>query len=153
MEKPPEFPEVWANILYLFQDLLSNWNFLPLKQERIALMEMTQQNKMKVKVTQLCPTLCNPMDYTVSGILQARILVWWTIPFSRGYFQLRDQIQVSHNAGDSLPAEPQGNPKNTGVHSLSLLQWSFPTQDRSGVSSNAGWFLTNWAIREAHYAL
>ena len=27
----------------------------------------------KVKVTQLCPTLCNPMDYTVHGILQARL--------------------------------------------------------------------------------
>ena len=27
---------------------------------------------------------------------------------------------------DSLPAEPQGKPKNTGVHSLSLLQWIFP---------------------------
>ena len=28
----------------------------------------------KVKLTQLCPTLCDPMDYTVHGILQARIL-------------------------------------------------------------------------------
>ena len=28
----------------------------------------------KVKVAQLCPPLCNPMDYTVHGILQARIL-------------------------------------------------------------------------------
>ena len=31
---------------------------------------------MKVKVAQLCPTLCNPMDHTVCGILQARILEW-----------------------------------------------------------------------------
>ena len=30
---------------------------------------------------------------------------------------------------DSLPAEPQGKPKNTGVGSLSLLQWIFPTQE------------------------
>ena len=30
---------------------------------------------------------------------------------------------------DSLPAEPQGNPKNTGVGSLSLLQGIFPTQE------------------------
>ena len=30
---------------------------------------------------------------------------------------------------DSLPAEPQGKPKNTGVDSLSLLQWMFPTQE------------------------
>ena len=30
---------------------------------------------------------------------------------------------------DSLPAEPQGKPKNTGVGSLSLLQQIFPTQE------------------------
>ena len=30
---------------------------------------------------------------------------------------------------DSLPAEPQGKPKNTGVGSLSLLKWIFPTQE------------------------
>ena len=32
--------------------------------------------KVKVKVTQSCPTLCDPMDYTVHGILQARTLEW-----------------------------------------------------------------------------
>ena len=43
----------------------------------------------KVKVTQSCPTLCNPMDYTVRGILQARILEWVAFPFSRGSSQPR----------------------------------------------------------------
>ena len=38
----------------------------------------------KVKVSQLCLTLCEPMDYTVCGILQARILEWVAVPFSRG---------------------------------------------------------------------
>ena len=52
----------------------------------------------KVKVTQLCLTLCNPMDYTVHGILQARILEWVAFPFSRGSFQPRDQTQVSYIA-------------------------------------------------------
>ena len=37
-----------------------------------------------VKVAQSCPTLCNPMDYTVHGILQARILDWVAYPFSSG---------------------------------------------------------------------
>ena len=55
--------------------------------------------KVKVKVTQLCPTLCDPMNYTVHGILQARILEWLTFPFSRGSSQPRDWTQVSHNAG------------------------------------------------------
>ena len=53
---------------------------------------------MKVKVTQSCPTLCNPMDYTVHGILQARILEWVAISFSRRSSQPRDQTQVSRIA-------------------------------------------------------
>ena len=53
----------------------------------------------KVKVTQLCLTLCDPMDCTVQGILQARILEWVAFPFSRGSFQPRDGTQVSCIAG------------------------------------------------------
>ena len=49
----------------------------------------------EVKVTQSCPTLCYPMDYAVHGILQARILEWIAVPFSRGSSQLRDWTQVS----------------------------------------------------------
>ena len=41
-------------------------------------------HEVKVKVTQSCLTLCNPMDYIVHGLLQARILEWVAIPFSRG---------------------------------------------------------------------
>ena len=37
----------------------------------------------KVKVAQLCLTLCDPMDYAVHGILQTRILEWVAFPFSR----------------------------------------------------------------------
>ena len=53
----------------------------------------------KVKVAQSCPTLCDPMDYTVHGILQARILEWEAVPFSRGSSQPRDQTQISCLAG------------------------------------------------------
>ena len=47
--------------------------------------------KVKVLVNQSCPSLCDPMDYslsrsTVHRILQARILEWIAIPFSRGIF-------------------------------------------------------------------
>ena len=48
----------------------------------------------KVKVTQSCLTLCDPMDYTVHGILQARILEW-LFPLSRGSSQPRDRTQIS----------------------------------------------------------
>ena len=57
-----------------------------------------------VLIAQSCPALCDPMDYSPSGslsmgILQARILVWVAIPFSRGSSQPRDQTQVSCLAG------------------------------------------------------
>ena len=54
---------------------------------------------MKVKIAQLCLILCDPMDYTDHGILQARILEWAAVSFSRGSSQARDQIQVSCIAG------------------------------------------------------
>ena len=44
----------------------------------------------KVKVTQSCLTLCDPTDYTVHGILQARILEWVADSFSRGSSQPRN---------------------------------------------------------------
>jgi len=48
---------------------------------------------------QSCLTVCNSMDYTVHGILQARIREWVAFPFSRGSSQPRDQTQVSLIAG------------------------------------------------------
>ena len=55
--------------------------------------------KYDMLVTQLCPTLCDPMDCSPPGssflgILQARILVWVAIPFSRRSSQSRDQTCV-----------------------------------------------------------
>ena len=47
---------------------------------------------------------------------------------------------------DSLPAEPQGKPKNTGVGSLSLLQWIFPTQE-----SNWGLLPCRWILYQLSY--
>ena len=47
-------------------------------------------NNSEVKVIQLCATLCDNMDYTVHGILQAKILEWVAFPFSRGSSQPKD---------------------------------------------------------------
>ena len=76
-----------------------------------------------------CPTLCNPMDHAVHGILQARILEW--VAFSSpgdlpnpGIKPRSPTLQI-----DSLPAEPQEKPKNTGMGSLSLLQQIFLIQE------------------------
>ena len=61
----------------------------------------------EVLVTQSCPTLCDPMDCSspgsfVCGILQARILEWVAISFSRGSSEPRDQTQVSCIVGEFL---------------------------------------------------
>ena len=58
----------------------------------------------EVKVAQSCLILCDPLYHnlpgsSVHGILQARILEWVAISFSRGSSQPRDQTQVSHIAG------------------------------------------------------
>ena len=58
----------------------------------------------KVLVSQSCPALCDPMDCSlpgssVRGILQAKILEWVAISFSRGSSQPRDRTWVSRAAG------------------------------------------------------
>ena len=58
--------------------------------------------KVKLKVSQSCRTVCDPMDYTVYGILQARILEWVAFPFSRGSSQPRDRTQASRIASRFL---------------------------------------------------
>ena len=47
-------------------------------------------SKVKVKVTQSYLTICDPMDYTVHGFVQPRILEWVAFPFSRGSSQPRE---------------------------------------------------------------
>ena len=60
---------------------------------------MTRPEQLKVKVVQSCLTVGDSMDFTVHGILQARILEWVAFSYSRGSSQPRDQTQVSHIAG------------------------------------------------------
>ena len=104
---------------------------------------------LKVKLTQSCLTLCDSMDYTVHGILQARILEWVAFPFSRGSSQPRDWTQVSCNCRWILYWLSHNR-------SPRILEWvahpfssgsSWP-RDRTRVSYFAGGFFTNWAIRK-----
>ena len=95
----------------------------------------TKTKKMKVKVTRLCSTLCNPMDCSlpgssVHGILQARTLDWVVVPFSRGSSQPRGQTQVEPNViepslqADPLPFEPTEKQKKMLVLKYpSTLEW------------------------------
>ena len=94
-------------------------------------------------VAQSYPTLCDPMDYTVHGLLQARILELVAFLFSRASPQPRDQTQVSHVAGESLPAEPQGSPRILEWVAYPFSSRSSQPRNRTGVSCIAGGFFTN----------
>ena len=52
-----------------------------------------------IYIAQSCLTLYHPMDSTVCGILQSRVLEWVAFPFSRESSQPWDRTQVSHSAG------------------------------------------------------
>ena len=76
---------------------------LPTTQETTLHMDITRWSILKL-VAQSCPTLCDPVycsppGSSVHGILQARILEWVAISFSRGSSQTRDWTQVSRIAG------------------------------------------------------
>ena len=73
----------------------------------------------EVKVTQSCLTLCNPMDYTVHAILQAKTVERVAYPFSIGSSQPRNQTRVSCIAGRFfLTTELSGK-----LHMLSRRDW------------------------------
>ena len=60
--------------------------------------------EVECEVAQSCPTLCDPMDCSLPGssghgILQAGVLEWVVISFSRGSSQPKDRTQVFHIAG------------------------------------------------------
>ena len=95
-----------------------------------------------IRVTQSCPSLCDPADCSppgssAHGILQARILECVEISFSRRSSRPRNQTQVSCIAGRFFTSEPPGKRhlcpwnflgKNTGMGCHALLQEIFPTQ-------------------------
>ena len=133
--------------------------------------------KVQLKAAQLCPTPCDPMNYTVHGILQARILEWGAFPFSRGSSQPRDLTQVSHIAGRFFTTRNQKESEVTqscltlcdpmdcclpgssvhGIVQARILEWvaiSFSrgsSQPRAWtwVSHIASRLFTVWATRES----
>ena len=61
----------------------------------------TEMMNVCAKLLQSCPPLCDPIDCSppgssVHGILQARILEWVAIPFSRASSQPRNQTCISY---------------------------------------------------------
>ena len=76
----------------------------PVLSSRLLLVICFTYQSVKVSAVRSCPTLCDPMDCSppgssVHGILQARILEWVAIPFSRGSSRPRAQAKISCIAG------------------------------------------------------
>ena len=69
-----------------------------------------QDQRSEVKVALLFLILCDPMHYTVHGILQARILEWVAFFFSGDLPNPGIEPRSPTLQSDSLPAEPQGKP-------------------------------------------
>ena len=93
------FPCVWSEVRHFFSLSIS------------SLFQINTVLKVKVLVTQLYLALCDHMDCSppdsfVHGILQARILEWIAIPFSRGSSPPRIEPRSPALQADSLPAEP-----------------------------------------------
>ena len=80
-------------------------------------------------VTQSCPTLCNPTD--IQSMEFSRLEYWNRQPFPSPGDLPNPRIKPRSPAlqADSLPAEPQQKPKNTGVGILSFLQQIFLIQE------------------------
>ena len=98
---------------------LSNWT------------ELRLNLNMKVKVAQSCPILCDPMDCTVHGILQARMLELVAFPFSRGSSWPRNRIRVGvpHCGQILYQLSHKGSPR--------ILQWvAYPFSSRSSQPRN-----------------
>ena len=95
-------------------------------------------------VLRLCPTLCEPMGCSPPGssdrgILQARIPAYLrALALAGGFFTTLpgdlpnsgiERKSPALQMLDSLPSEPPGKPRNTGVGYVSLLQGIFPAQE------------------------
>ena len=115
--------------------------------------ECKQPLKTKAKVAQSCLTLCDPMDYTVHGILQARVLEWVAFPFSRGSSQPMDwtQICIAGRFFTSWAKREAQEYWSIGVGGLSLLHQIFLTHESNWGLLHCGQILyqLNYAMREA----
>ena len=94
---------------------VSRYKLLYIKWLNNKVLLYSKKSKVKVLVAQSCPTLCDPMNCSppgsfVHGILQARILEWVAIPFSRRSFLPGIEPRSPKLQADSLLSEPPGKP-------------------------------------------
>ena len=91
-------------------------------------------------------TLCNPMDYPVHGILQARILAWVAVPFSRWSSQPWYQSQVSHNASRFFNSWATGKPYMQSSVQLSLSCVRFSVTPWTAIHQASLSIIKSWSL-------
>ena len=91
------------------------------------------------------------MDYTVHGILQARILEWVAFPFSRGIFPTQESnLSHPHFRRILYQLSHEGSPRILEWVAYPFSSGSSRPKNQTRVSCIAGRFFTNWAIRQAY---
>ena len=90
-----------------------------------------------MKVTQSCRTLCNPRDYTVHGILQARILEWVAFPFPGDLPTQGSNPGLPHCRQILYQLSHQGSPRMLEWVAIPFSRGPFPPRDRTQ-GSNPG---------------
>ena len=98
----------------------------------------------KVTVARSCPTVCDPRDYTVHGILQA-------VSFSEGSSQPRDGTQVWCITGEFFTSWATREAQEYWVGTYPFSRGSSWPRDQTGVSCIADGFFTSWATWAAIY--
>ena len=100
-----------------------------LEYNSFTMLDLSLQGKVKMKVAQLCPTLCNPMDKHSVEFSRPEYWSGELFPSPGDLTNSGIELKSSILQADSLPAELSRKSKNTGLGSLSLLQWIVLTQE------------------------
>jgi len=87
----------------------------------------SKEIKKESEVAQSCPTLCDPVDCSlpgssVYGILQARILEWVAISFSRDLPKPGNETRSPALQADALSSEPRGKPRNKVIQGYHIVR-------------------------------
>ena len=137
-------PAVWSNSFPL-----SRWCYLTISSSATPFSFCLQSSlasgwKWKVKVAQSCPTLCDPMDYTVHGILQARILEPFPSPGDLPHPGIK--LMSPTLQADALPAEPhQSSPASGYTYAISArVTWQIQSGRKDTLPRKRPWFFTSF---------
>ena len=116
----------------------------------VTLLYLTYMQSEWVNIAQSCQTLCDPMDYAVHGIFQARILEWVALPLLQGIFPTQElNSGLQHCRQILCQLSHKGSQRTLEWVAYPFSRGSSWPRNQTRVSCVAGGFFTNWAMREA----